>query len=54
MLCLCSTDSLALETRRAKNPRAKQVGKDGDKTPNTMSYIDFLVWIHKKIQGKFV
>ena len=31
----------------------KRAEKSREKNPNTMSYIDFLCWVHKRIQKKF-
>jgi protein transport protein SEC24 len=40
---------------RWMSKRQKNVDKSGsDKHPNMMSYIDFLCWVHKQIQNKFL
>jgi len=48
--------SLLIEdgTSRTRDARGKKVqGSLQSKEPNSMSYIDFLCWVHKRIQNKF-
>jgi len=43
-----------IEDSSASSQHSHPPGKSSTRPPNTMSYIDFLCWIHKQIQSKFV
>ncbi len=50
---MVSAGLLIVLCMRREEPVDPKKDKDKQARPNTMSYIDFLCWIHKRIQNKF-